>query len=505
MKRHIALGWLLSCIFLLGACIDDKGNYTYTDEQTILPIQISGLDDDMTVLQNSELNLSPTVTNDDKGEYTYSWVISEARTAGALPKKYEIGNTKNLSYKVILDPGEWLLNFSVHDEKRDLFRRKEIRVNITGVPIGSGYYILKDQDGETDFDFVNIDGEKYENLLLPTGQRPKGKALNMAHQEERYYHIIYDEDGNATTLANQSVFYITTDQDIRTYNAMTLKHFKSFDDQFYTAPKTVRPGYAYNVSGGDSFLMNDGKIYSIYGMSSNIGKFSAAKVCLNALYNNFMPGFFSNVVVFDETAHSFYTADTGYEALMTMKETTLENGQVLSLSNMPYSIKSMNSNTFYIFGYSYVVMVNDNDGKAILLRHGTYEDDFVSCKTIPDNSKLLESDVIAPSFTADFLYFAVNDQVYAYQNSEDLEVKEKLILEYPGETVAFMRHVCNYQLWGDADDNDANDLCVLTSTANGWKLYVYRLIGESTPEINPQPIAVYEGEGNARYLMYRPW
>lgn len=41
MKKIINLLLLLNCILLLGACIDDKGNYTYQDKDEVLPIQIS--------------------------------------------------------------------------------------------------------------------------------------------------------------------------------------------------------------------------------------------------------------------------------------------------------------------------------------------------------------------------------------------------------------------------------------------------------------------------------
>ena len=79
MKKIINLLLLLNCIFLLGACIDDKGNYTYQDKDEVLPIQISGLENAITIPQGNVLKLSPVVENDDPSRYTYSWFVMEAQ------------------------------------------------------------------------------------------------------------------------------------------------------------------------------------------------------------------------------------------------------------------------------------------------------------------------------------------------------------------------------------------------------------------------------------------
>lgn len=502
MKKNISLFLLLSCMFLLGACVDDKGNYNYQDKDDIWPVRINGLEDAITIPQGNVLKLSPIVENDNPSQYTYSWFVMESQTSGGAPKRFDIAETKDLEYTVNLSPGSWLLNFRVYDEKKDLFQRKEIRLTVSASPVGLGWYVLKDEDGETDFDYINPDGEVYRDLLFLAGNRPKGIARNMSYQNTRYYHVVYDAEGTATTLSNQSVFYIATDQDFCTYNAKNLDLFKTFNDQFYIAPETINPGRVCYINSGNVFFMNDGQAYSIYGMSANIGKFSSAKICLNPLYNSLLPGGSDEVVVFDEVEHTFYKTNTMSPNLVPVGEITFDEDNVVSFTNMPYSIITMADNTSTYRGFSYAMMKNEETGEGALARYSADKDDFVSFKTVPKDSKLLQSDIIAPSYTADFLYFAIDNKVYDYQNAEGIEgSREKVILEYPGETVAFLRH--NF-VSSATSTVRTNSLNVLTNTDHGWKLYFYDLTGESTSELaSTTPTAVYEGTGNGRFIMFR--
>lgn len=496
MKKNTIIQTLLwGMILLAGSCIGDDGNYDYLNADDVFPVKITGLQKSVTVSQGSVLKLTPIIENDDPSQYTYSWVATEAQTAGKLPERYDIAETRDLDYTVTLDVGSYLLNFKVYDKAKDVFRRYEINLTVSASPVGPGWYILKDNGQETDFDFINNDGTMYTDLLAAAGNRPKGIARNMEYQNGRYYHVEYDADGKATTLVNQTAFYVTTDQDIRTYNAKTLKLFKTFKEQFYSAPETVDPVSVYYLSSGTSFLMNDKKIYSIYGMSSNIGKFTAAKVGIYSLYDGFMSCGTDNMMVFDELSHTFYKVGSMSTQLSQVPELPNGEEEPISFADMPYDIVCMGTNTNQYSGYSYVVMKSLETDEGAIGRVQAIGGGFDSFKKIPAGNKLLQAKLVAPSFTADFLYFTIagENKVYAYENAEGAE--EKVILEYPaGESIAFMKHV---------KTNDINVLAVLTDTATSWKLYLYDLIGESNPEINPTPRATYEGTETGRYIMYR--
>ena len=169
---------------------------------------------------------------------------------------------------------------------------------------------------------------------------------------------------------------------------------------------------------------------------------------------------------------------------------------------MPYSITAIGENTYTYNGFSYAVMKNEETGEGALARYGSDKIAFLSFKTVPKDSKLLQSSIIGPSYTSDFLYFAIDNKVYDYQNAEGIEgPRENMILEYPGETVTFLRH--NF-VSSATSAVRTNSLNVLTNTDHGWKLYFYDLKGESTSELaSTTPTAIYEGTGNGRFLMFR--
>lgn len=96
-------------LFCLAACVEDEGNYDYMDKQDVLPIEITGLDKSITAKQGETLRLSPTVVNDDGSSYSYQWFVTEAITAGALPKRYYISEEKDLNYDVKLEPNSYLI------------------------------------------------------------------------------------------------------------------------------------------------------------------------------------------------------------------------------------------------------------------------------------------------------------------------------------------------------------------------------------------------------------
>lgn len=500
MKKNIFnFSFTLLMAFALGACIDDKGNYDYSDADEIFPVQIEGMDEDITVSQGAVLKITPTVVNDDPSRYSYSWIITEKETAGALPKKWIVADTKDLEYTVGLDVNTYLLNFEVYDQAKDVYRRKEITMTVSASPVGAGYYVLKNDGDEADFDFINNSGTIYTNLLKPMGARPKGIAKDMAYQSGRYYHVQYSSEGKATTLINQYAFFITTDQDVRTYNAKTLKLFKTFEDQFYTVPDVVSPVRVVVCNSGNDLIMNNCKVHSIYGMSSNIGKFGAEKVGVYSLYPGIVRAGYSDAIVFDMTDRSFYKASTMTTSLSPIKEVSLDDGSTVSFSKMDYEPLCMEYIDFSWDTRAYIVMKNVNTGAGALARVSGDSENFVSFKSIPSGSHLMEASLLAPSLTSDFLYFATpnSNKVYSYENAEGLQSPEKVILEYPeGETVAYVKHCCY-------TGKGINKLGVLTNTSKGWKLYLYDLIGESNPEINSEPTAVYEGEGTGRFIMYR--
>ena len=54
------------------ACSNDKGNYDYISENKLMPVEISVMDS-VSVKANSLLSITPTIKNDNKSHYKYTW------------------------------------------------------------------------------------------------------------------------------------------------------------------------------------------------------------------------------------------------------------------------------------------------------------------------------------------------------------------------------------------------------------------------------------------------
>lgn len=496
--------YIASIFFLLLAysCVDDKGNYSYLDPSEVMPVQIEGIEEEMTIQIYNRLQITPELKNMSNPEkYKFEWFVMEYVVAGKAPERKDIGNEQNLDYEVKLTPGVWRLVYKVTDPQNNVFARTETKLNVIASPVDTqGWYILKDNGDETDFDFINAEGTYYRDVLREQGLQLPGTAVSMEFQNQRYYHNITDEHGNVVTLVNQSVFHVLSSQETYTINSKTIELFKDFEEQFYQVPATCNPQVMKHTNSGFRFFINDGRIYKVNGISSNIGKVAP----IAGLYNldgSIIACGHKESIVFDQNSHSFKLADAYVEELLPLAELE-QNDAVYSFENMHYSLVCMDGGPYGTQGYA-VMKDNESEG-GILLRSNNRVLGFTSLSPIDGNSKLLTTDMLAMPNVADFLYFKHgNNKVYSYENAKDIAPadKEKEILSYPeGETITSIRYVFVKET---NEKPGINQLAVLTTNSGNWKLYLYDLLGESTPEINPEPVKVYEGEGNGRFILYR--
>lgn len=502
MKKHYR--YILAIVLVIfTACVKDLGNYDYLPEKDILPVTIAGLENEIRISQGAQLQLSPSIENmDDPGRYTYFWFATEARTAGFLPVKRMLGTSIDLDVKITLDAGSYLLSFEVIDEKKDVYRQKRIKMEVVASDINLGWYVLKDKNNETDFDYISANGTLYPDVLAVSGNQLKGKAVGMVYQSGRYYHAIQDGTGETIMLNNQRVFHVLSTEDIRTFNAQNLSLFKTYKDEFYMLPDKCEPQcvfYPGNYWDGDIYLMNAGKLHTIYGMSLNIGKFSAAKVGNYSLFPAiFLRNFSADALVFDTLSRTFYSSSTSGTSLDEIEDQEI-NGERMSMKNMPYLMVNMFTGKANIVQQqSFVLMKSISDGSYRIgqmpfIAGGNTV--FSNFNSVPDDALLVRSSVMTCASSGNFVYFAIDHAIYYYMNAVDLETKEKLLVTLPSdEAIVSMKYV---------NLGETTVLAVLSNTSTNWKLYLYPVEAPGNPELINEPMATYTGLGTGRYLMYR--
>lgn len=508
MKKYIIYFSVLLCCLLSSACIDDEGNYNYIDANSIFPVEIEGLCSDTSILKGETLRLSPIIINDDSSRYTYSWYIMDYDAQGFLPRQWDLSTEKDLEWTANLDPATYRLNFRVYDKQQDLFVRHEIIINITAAPMTSGWYILKDDGQNTDLDYISQTTERYNNILTGYGENIPGTAIMMAYQNGRYYHNITNNDGSVTTKSNLSVYHILTSEDIRTYDAKDFTLYKTFEEQFYGNSEICHPQCILYGSSATTVLLNNGKAYKINGMSANIGKYGAPLTGIYDLAPYLIPYNSTGYLVFDKNTHSFYTFNSNSTSLEPIEEAAT-NTDTIALQNMDYDL--LCAGGFLNTSNGTILLKKHTDNSLLLLQETRLYDpetyttsvQWLGITPIQSESKLASTRLIAQAKATSFFYFVLDDKIYSYINSTEtsLEQRERERLSFPGETITYMTYISGLK---QADGTVTEALAVLTSQGGNWKLRVYALLGESTPDLNTTPILEYEGTGNGRFLLYRP-
>ncbi len=495
--------YLLSLLLLGVSCIDDTGNYEYVDESDVLPVTISGLPDRYSVLRSEVLSFAPQVEiGGDSDRYTYSWYITEEVTSGLRPTRKHLADTKDLDYRVLLNAGTWRLSFLVADKERDLYKRHEIRLTITASPIDVGWYVLKDINDETDFDYISKEGEIYVDVLKATDSQLAGKAVSMVYQSGQYYQLFPNEDGSSTLVSGLKVFHILSTKDIRVFDSKSMALFKTFDDLFYEVPEKCNPQFL-GFNSPALFLINAGRIYSIFTSTAHYGIFGTFTIGDYNFFERMILAKSSNALAFDTKSNSFCSAmlTVSYVDPISDKPSESTVNGPISVTNMPYSLVKMESGESTSAGFSVFALMKhvstDEYYLAQLLYTGSTAYPIVDFNLVPSEYLLPSADLIATPTSGSFIYFAKDNKVYSYIGASAEVDKQRLLLEFaPNEKVTYIKHF--------SDSNTPqlyNYLAVLTNVDSKWKLRIYTPTGVG--ELEPGIVMEYEGEGNGRYVMYR--
>ena len=501
------------CSLLVASCINDIGNYEYEDAHKIFPVTISGLPRDTTVRMNTAFKIVPNVQGTESGDYSYNWNIMRSVTDGVAPQKTILSQERILDITLppVLDAGRYFLNLEVRDINRNVYVRQQINLTLTASDMSTGWYILKDIDNETDFDYISSNGSvRVADVLLhraTPSRRLPGTAVQMIYQSGGYYHTITDTDGSVITLNGQQVFHILSSGDINTFKASNMERYKTFEDQFYGPLfPSVRPQSILFASGmGDLFLVNDGSIHSINGMSANIGKYPAAKIGIYSMHRDMISPTFSNALLFDLLSNTFYSTTASGNTINRLAEESANasNPIGISPSNMDYTLLNLlprNDAMLSISAYAVMKRITDDTYHLFGVNFsytGSTAYPFTSYNPIIPSAKMPLAQVKAAPNSGNFIYFADDNKLCVYKNY--VPMGEEVLKEYPeGETIAYIQHLIVYGL-----NSPSGWLVVLTNSAAGWKLYAHSVIGLGNPEFNTDPVVTESGTGNARSFMYR--
>lgn len=498
--------WLI-LISLCSSCIDDPGNYEYLDKDVVMPVIIAGLEDSYSLEVLGHLQLTPEITGlDDEKNYSFTWYITSDLT---YIKVWDtVALTRNLDASFDCEAGKYSLIYEIRDKRTDLYVNKKMEVAFSS-NFGHGWYVLKDENNQTDLDFVLPDGTVKADVFSRIHRhKMKGTAVKMAYQGSSYCHEVENSDGTVSVIRVPAIF-IFSSEDLNVLNAADLTLYKNQKDFFYDESIKSAP-QNFTVSNRDLAFVNDGKLFLLYGMARNVGKMGLPLIGDYELSSGMICDRSKGAMIFDRKSHSFLYSKTYATSVLSK----FPDKKVTGMETKAVSPTQMNADLIALLPRVEVVLSVKTTAYALMRKLG--EDNeyyladiafdgqypFVRFDTLPEAYQVAKANVWAAHQVASCIYFATGNVLKAHivtgDNSLPVEVREKELKTFEGESITYVSHIKS------VNPKDKFDhLVVLTNSAAGWKLYRFELKGSTYEINNPDAPHFASGGGTARYVMFR--
>ena len=256
MNKNI---WILIMgFFLFQACLDDEGNYSYSD---LLPIEIdsSKMSNSYRITQLDYLVVDPEVKQGvDDSNLSYEWrIFQESNMPNSETGKVVndvVGQERKLNYKVTTPPGEYTLSFNVTDKQNgvsEVISRKLYVESFASV----GLMVMHGDADSTDVSILvndrivsdaTMDGVKHNIFSITNGRRAVGAPGMVAYVNNTHNVYVYTK-GNAGGFRTRGSDLEVLD----TYAEMFTEPLESSNIDFQ----------GYNSWLYNDLLVNGGKVY----------------------------------------------------------------------------------------------------------------------------------------------------------------------------------------------------------------------------------------------------
>jgi hypothetical protein len=501
MKTNTPLAILLAIV--LASCINDKGNYTYLTREQVMPLHVTNINKEYSLLAGQPFTLAPVVEGiDDPQNHEYLWCIYGVGL-NRTGQKDTIGRQPALDYRVNLPSGTYQITYTITNKTTNLRVSTNIGIRVI-TDFSSGWFITKDQDNITDIDLVNDEGRTFTNLIQSlNGSGIPGKAIKTTYVPGGYNYVQNNPDGTVTPLNNQKIFFVITETELAVISADNIKRYATFDQSFYETPDTKAPRDVL-VGSTCANLLNNGKLHEMPIAYANAARFGAPLIGSADIAPYFFRHTARGYLAFDRQTSTFMVSTFWQPSLRPLTD---EPTSIIPSNNMEHDLLYMQEQAAY-----YTLT---RRGLA-LFKHrptGTYhgailDDNWMNYKNpiitfvqVPDASAGITTATIrAVNNINDVLYYSDGGNTIGLYNITNGLEKPAIITYQPGETIAAIEHVTYHVTINATPSPDC--LAVLTNKDNKWTLHLHHFIGY-TADVEKTPYQTYTGDGNARDILYR--
>ncbi|WP_159452632.1 PKD-like family lipoprotein [Pedobacter nyackensis] len=497
MKYIYTILSLTIALFIFG-CSKDKGNYDYVSKEVIT---INGIESAYTkIAAVDRITVDPEVSSTEKdADFECFWGVYDSRVLGVLVID-TIAKTKAIDYQISQSPKDWTLVFGAKNKKTGV-SKYVISVLKVGTQFSRGWYVLKDDGGQTDLDLFKssvgiVPEDKVENVYsVINGKKLNGKASLLNFQ----FNYRTNPTGAYTTFRS---LYLMSDKDVSVVDISSLKELNDFNHLFYEVPATKAPGIITWGALGGNYIVNDGQLHSLNAnLTSNTGHFGARRVKdgVNTPYKlskYFMMGNGQNPIFFDEMSSSFVSCAASPTVLNLLTDGT---NTMISVNNSNKNLLFMGTKT--ASPYTGYAILQDKTNPAIKLLSSltpAFPKLTIGSETIKVTDKLYN----ATNYTLilddeNLLYFTLGNQVWSRNLSNQ---NEQLQFTAPaGEEITFIRH----RKYASTVQTEApfryNYVMIGTKIGANYKV---RMFTKTSGNLSPAPEFTLEGKGSVGDVMY---
>jgi hypothetical protein len=492
--KTIKISAIILVTLLVTSCYKDLGNYEYSDGEVIT---ITGIDPSYDKISlEDRITLDPVVTSTMPGAtFEYFWGIYETSVQGYAPKLDTIARTRNIDYLVTQPAKAWVLVFGAKNSITGLTEIATSTINVI-TQFTRGWYVLKDNGTTTDLDlFLTPDNiipsVRKDNVFnLANGKSLQGKASILG------FYTSYKSNVTGT-LGNTRALFLITDSDASVVNINTIKEIRGFNDLFYEVPAVKSPGLV-TIGSSALHLVNNGRVHSIYSMSSNMGMFGLYQLrdAVNSPYmlsKYFLSGAFFDPYFFDQTSSSFVSAGGAGTMLSSVVSTATSSMSAVSNNKELIYMGLRTASPFA--GYALFRDKTDTGLKILSTLSGTRTAFSIMNDTIQPSEKLYGATIHAINQDETMMYFAAGNEVWSRNLANRFE---QLQFAPPaGEEITFIRHR-KYTVTSDALFN-YNFVMVGTKSGTGYKVYMFT---KSAGNLSAEPAFILTGTGSVGDVIY---
>jgi hypothetical protein len=493
-KLYILAAGLLALLAV--ACNKDDS----TAAGPVVTLKVTGLKDTFNLYTHQDfLKVAPTVENESS--YDYYWTLFSTNFAASnslgIIKPDTIGRTKDLNYEVLKDPGAYILVFNAKERNSGVVRQVTMVANITTLTL-NGWYLVKDNGGTTDMDFI-YNGGRINNWIanFNGGKSQDGAAVQAV--------FVPQFKTTLTTQNTYSAIAVVSSNDVGIYRVDNGMEVMNFDNMFFSKPTVKKPQAVFQpISTSWMGLINDGKFYPL----AKGTLFANAPQTLNGIsYTNLSP-LTANVALdlgWDPVRRSMFGyTNSSFQELKVLVNNGVPNGVE--------KLQKVNGNLQWMAGYTggrsvaMVLFRNPQDTGYFYKLNGSYgpialgnANVIMNADTLKPQHGLMNASIICGNYDVDLIYYVTNGNV----NMMDVaSASESVQFTLPaGETVTAMQHIKFPEPVGTpVPVTTLSYMAIATNNAGHYKVYLCPISGTGTISLPAQP--AFTGDGRITTMIY---